>query len=171
MATIYLSLGSNQQRERNLCSCLQRLRQDFTAVVCSTVYETAAVGFSGEAFLNLVVRCTTSHTPEALQAYLRTLEDAHGRVRNGEKYSPRTLDVDLLLYDDLNQQPEQNLPHSDILRYPFVLFPLLELDPELIHPALRCSLQTLISTTGLSRDSLHPFTLDCGHQAENLTRN
>jgi 2-amino-4-hydroxy-6-hydroxymethyldihydropteridine diphosphokinase len=171
MATVYLSLGSNQQRERNLCSCLQRLRQNFTAVTCSTVYETAAVGFSGEAFLNLVVRCTTSYTPNALQAYLRTLEDAHGRVRNGEKYSPRTLDVDLLLYDDLNHQPEQNLPHNDILRYSFVLFPLLELDSELVHPALHCSLQNLIAKTGLSTEGLQAFTLDCRHQVENFVRN
>lgn len=171
MATVYLSLGSNQQRERHLCSCLQQLRRDFTAVVCSTVYETAAVGFNGEPFLNLVVRCTTTYTPEALQSYLHKLEDTHGRVRNGEKYSPRTLDVDLLLYDDLNRQPTQNLPHNDILRYPFVLFPLLELDSELIHPALCCSLQSLITTTGLSRNGLRPFSLNCSHQAENLTRN
>jgi 2-amino-4-hydroxy-6-hydroxymethyldihydropteridine diphosphokinase len=117
------------------------------------------------------VRCTTSYTPEALQAYLRTLEDAHGRVRNGEKYSPRTLDVDLLLYDDLNHQPEQNLPHSDILRYPFVLFPLLELDPQLVHPARHCSLQSLMTNAGLSTEGLQAFTLDCRHQAENFVRN
>lgn len=162
MATVYLSLGSNQQREFNLCSCLRRLRQDFMAVVCSNVYETAAVGFSGEAFLNLVVRCETLQTPESLLTYLRALEDEHGRIRHKDKYSSRTLDIDLLLYDNLNRQPQQNLPHSDILRYPFVLFPLLELDQELIHPALGCSLRTLASTTGLSKNDLRPFTLSCG---------
>lgn len=161
MASVYLSLGSNIERETNLCACMKTLRTDFPDIVFSPVYETPAVGFDGEPFFNLVAKLETEVSIEELQRYLRRLEARHGRQRTGEKYNSRTLDVDLLLYGDTNLQPAQNLPHNDILKYPFVLFPLLDIAPTLEHPALRCPLHTLVNIGKLSRDTLTPVTLTC----------
>lgn len=161
MASVYLSLGSNIGRETNLCACMKTLRTDFPDIVFSPVYETPAVGFDGEPFFNLVAKLETEASIEELQCYLRRLEDHHGRLRTEEKYSSRTLDADLLLYGNTNLQPTQNLPHNDILKYPFVLFPLLDIAPTLEHPALCCPLHTLANTGKLNRDTLTPITLTC----------
>jgi 2-amino-4-hydroxy-6-hydroxymethyldihydropteridine diphosphokinase len=158
MVRAYLSIGSNVGREQNICSCVRHLREDFQHVTLSAVYETPAVGFAGDAFLNLVAGVETELAPEALRVYLHRLEDQHGRVRNGDKFSPRTLDVDLLLYGD-DVQADQNLPHSDILKYPFVLFPLAECAPDLLHPTLHRSLASLAEASGLNRLSLTPVSL------------
>ncbi|MEN9424360.1 MAG: 2-amino-4-hydroxy-6-hydroxymethyldihydropteridine diphosphokinase, partial [Pseudomonadota bacterium] len=90
MASVYVSIGSNIDRETNLCACMQHLQHDFGKVVFSPVYETPAVGFSGTPFLNLAAGFATTLTPSALKQYLRQLETAHGRVRGEKKFSART---------------------------------------------------------------------------------
>lgn len=161
MASVFLSIGSNIDRKTNICSCMRQLRQDFGEVTFSQIYETPAEGFEGEPFLNLVAGFSTNLPLDTVRGYLRELEDFHGRIRNGEKFSARTLDVDLLLYDDMNLQPGQNLPHNDILRYPFVLFPLAEISPDLIHPALGQSLSSLAAQSILPKNTLKPVDLGC----------
>lgn len=161
MASVCISLGSNIDREANICACMQQLEQDFGNVRFSRIYTTPAAGFSGEPYLNLVAGFTTDLTLPALKQYLRDLETAHGRIRGGEKFSARTLDADLLLYDALDLQPEHNLPHSDILSYPFVLFPLAEIVPNALHPGLKRSLAEIARESHLSRDTLCAVELDC----------
>jgi 2-amino-4-hydroxy-6-hydroxymethyldihydropteridine diphosphokinase len=161
MASVYVSIGSNMARETNICSCMQRLRTDFQHVSFSGIYETPAIGFEGNPFLNLVAGFTTSLSPQALRTYLRQLEDEHGRVRNQNKYSARTLDVDLLLYDDVNLQPDDNLPHSDILTYAFVLLPLAEIAPEQQHPVLHQSIRDIACASLLTQQALKPVSLPC----------
>lgn len=160
MASVYISLGSNIEPEANICACMQRLKQDFPDVVFSGIYRTPAAGFSGAPFLNLVAGFTTSLSPTDVKAYLHSLEDAQGRIRNGEKFSARTLDADLLLYDGLNL-PEQHLPHPDILRYPFVLYPLAEIAPTAQYPGKGISLSALAGQATLPRTSLTAVGLDC----------
>ncbi|WGZ95782.1 MAG: 2-amino-4-hydroxy-6-hydroxymethyldihydropteridine diphosphokinase [Candidatus Thiothrix putei] len=161
MANVYVSIGSNIERELNVCACMQRLQQDFGEVQFSTVYETPAVGFESEPFFNLAAGFTTTLTPNEVKHYLQALESTHGRVRNDAKFSARTLDVDLLLYDDLNLQPSVNLPHKDILTYPFVLFPLAEIAPGVLHPELKRTLADLAQTSSLSAEALRVVALDC----------
>ncbi len=160
MVQVYLSLGSNIEAEQNICSCLHYLRSRFGSIVSSTVYQTPAVGFAGQPFLNLVVGFATELDIGSLRVYLHKLEDAHGRVRGGAKFSSRTLDVDLLLYGDAIQRPEDNLPHPDILKYPFVLFPLAEIAPQTIHPVLRQDFQQIARDSTLSLQAT-PITLHC----------
>ncbi|OQX16021.1 MAG: 2-amino-4-hydroxy-6-hydroxymethyldihydropteridine diphosphokinase [Thiothrix lacustris] len=162
MATVYLSLGSNIEREANLCAAMQRLRQDFNHVVFSRVYETPAAGFAGEPFFNLAAGLTTELSPTDLKHYLRELEQAHGRLRGEEKFSPRTLDIDLLLYDDWNLQPTTNLPHHDILTYAFVLFPLAEIASTVMHPVLQRSISEIARESTLSAAMLRLVALNCG---------
>jgi 2-amino-4-hydroxy-6-hydroxymethyldihydropteridine diphosphokinase len=132
---IWLSLGSNQARERSLRGAVRMLREAFGPLVVSAVYESDAVGFVGEPFLNLVAGVDTDWPVEAVQQRLRQIEDAHGRVRGDDKFCPRTLDIDLLTYGDL-VRPELDLPRDEILRHAFVLRPLAEVAPHERHPQL-----------------------------------
>lgn len=135
MPRIWLSLGSNQAREPSLRGAVRMLREAFGPLVLSAVYESDAVGFVGEPFLNLVAGADTDWSVEAVQQRLRAIEDAHGRVRGGDKFCPRSLDIDLLVYGDL-VRPDRDLPRGEILRHAFVLGPLAEVAPNERHPVL-----------------------------------
>lgn len=161
MASVYVSIGSNSNAPSNVCSCIQDLRTTFGTVQLSTAYQTLAVGFNGDPYVNLVVGFTTAWTLAQIQNYLRQEEAKHGRVRNGEKYKECPLDMDLLLYDNINLQPQQNLPHRDIERYAFVLYPLAEIAPSVLHPYLHKSLLELAAMSSLPRDTMTPISLKC----------
>lgn len=135
MARAFVGVGSNIDREKNVRSALQALHRAFSNVAASAVYESSAVGFEGENFFNLVVALETELSPRALQDRLHKIESGFGRERGGPRYVSRTLDLDLLLYDDLvcNEQDLQ-LPREDVSRFAFVLRPLAELAGELRHP-------------------------------------
>lgn len=135
MATIYLGLGSNVQPKRNLRRAMRELRHRYGDVEASAVYRSAAVGFDGDPFLNLVVRIRSDHTAAQVNAEIERLHELSGRVRGGDKWVARPLDIDLLLYDDeVIDEPGIRVPRSDVLEYSFVLRPLSELAPELVHP-------------------------------------
>lgn len=165
MPQVYVSLGSNIEPEANLCACLSALQQTFGNLRCSTIYRSAAVGFEGEAFLNAVVSFYTELSSRELKAWLKQLEAQQGRTQNQQKFSARTLDVDLLLYADL-VQAAQKLPHPDILDYSFVLQPLAELAPELQHPILGKSLASLANKLGQANEHvrLTAVELSCAKQ-------
>ena len=134
MARIYISIGSNVDRGRNLRSARRELTAVFTRITCSPVYESAAVGFAGDPFLNLVVGADTGMPVGQVDALLTDIEDRHGRDRSGPRYSPRTLDLDLLLYDNLVSGGPVELPRGELTRYAFVLRPMADVEPGLRHP-------------------------------------
>ena len=135
MATVYLGLGSNIEPEKNLGLAIRELRRRYGELDVSTAYRSAAVGFDGPDFLNLVVGLQSEDTPQAICEEIERLHNMAGRVRKGQKWASRPLDIDLLLYDDLviDERPLR-LPRSDVLEYSFVLRPLAELEPQLVHP-------------------------------------
>ncbi len=145
MATAWLSLGSNQQPEANLRAAAAALRARFGAVRFSPVYRTRAVGFDGPDFLNAAAELTTDMAPQALDAWLHALEDAQGRRRDVPRFSSRTLDIDLLLYDDqvLAGPGNLQLPRPELAEQAFVLRPMLDLAPMLCHPLLGRTLAEL----------------------------
>lgn len=144
MARIYVSIGSNVDRRNNILSCLHALHEHFGDLQISPVYENEAVGFSGDNFYNLVVGFDTDLQPHEVGPVFRQIESEHGRVRGGERFSSRTLDVDLLLYDDLVlKESGLDVPRDEITRYAFVLRPLAELVPDLVHPELHETMQAL----------------------------
>lgn len=158
VATIYISLGSNINRESNTRAGVAALKQAFGELALSSVYESEAVGFAGDAFYNMVIACHTIAPVFEANQILRDIEDAHGRDRSGPKFSSRTLDLDLLLYDDLllNEKGLQ-LPRGEILKNAFVLWPLAEIAPELKHPETQTSYAELWAAFDKNKESLKPI--------------
>ena len=135
MSKAWLGLGSNVNAEANIRAGIDELNQQFSNVSLSPVYSSTSVGFSGDDFINLVARVETDLSPMELRDYLRVLEDRHGRKRDVPKFSDRSLDIDILLYDDLVLlSPVLEIPRAEILKFAHVLKPLADLDPDLVHP-------------------------------------
>ena len=130
MGTAWLSLGSNQDAEANLAAAADALRARFGAVRFSPVYRTPAVGFDGPDFLNAAAVIESDLDPFALNDWLHALEDRHGRRRDVPRFSSRTLDIDIVFYDDLVLKGPGNLelPRPE-LRHAFVLKPLADIAP------------------------------------------
>ncbi len=135
MVPVYLGLGSNVDPEENLRLGIRELRRIFGEIELSAVYSNAAIGFDGADFLNMVVRLQSADSPRAIQSQAESIHVLAGRDRNSDKFSSRPLDIDLLLFgDELIDEPGLKLPRCDVLDFSFVLRPLAELDPGLIHP-------------------------------------
>ncbi len=158
MATIYISLGSNINREENTRAGIKALEQAFGKLTLSAVYESEAVGFEGDAFYNMVIACEVNTPVFETNQILRDIEDANGRDRSGPKFSSRTLDLDLLLYDDLKlDENGLKLPRGEILKNAFVLWPLAEIAPELKHPETGTSYAELWSDFDKTKENLKPI--------------
>lgn len=157
MATIYLGLGSNVDPQRHLAFGIDELRRRFGELVISPTYQGAAVGFDGDDFLNLVVSAESDASPEAIRDELEDIHRMAGRQRNEERFSSRTLDIDLLLAGDLVMAgPPIRLPRTDVLEYAFVLRPLADIAPDVRHPETG---QTFLEHwQGFDRDS-QPLTV------------
>ena len=144
MTCAYLSIGSNIAPARNIRNCIICLREEFGRLEVSSIYRCAAVGFEGEDFLNLVIGLETELEPKRLSNRLKALEEQLGRRRDVAKFSDRCIDIDLLLHGlNAGDFDGLKLPRDEILKYPFVLLPLAELAPDLVHPLARRSLQDL----------------------------
>lgn len=133
MHTVYLSLGSNQgDSEKLLKKAVKMLQKPLQSLVASSIYRTKAWGKTDQPdFLNLVVRGETTLSPLELLDQTQSIEKQLHRVRK-ERWGPRTMDIDILLYDDLRLDSERlKIPHPYMLVRDFVLIPLLEIAPEL----------------------------------------
>lgn len=144
MGCAYLSLGSNLDPETHLRAAAAALRARFGAVRFSPVYRVPAVGFEGPDFLNAAAALDSDLDPVALDAWLHALEDAQGRRRDVPRFSSRTLDIDLVLYDDriLSGPGKLQLPRAEI-EQAFVLKPLADLAPQFREPRSRRTLAEL----------------------------
>jgi 2-amino-4-hydroxy-6-hydroxymethyldihydropteridine diphosphokinase len=144
MASVYLGVGSNIERERYIVAGLDALQALFGELALSPVYDSEAIGFEGQPFFNLVVAVDTELSVAELAARLRHIETEHGRPENAWPNSSRQLDIDILLYDQLVGVIDGvELPRGEILHNAFVLRPLAELAPELVHPVAEQSYHAL----------------------------
>ena len=134
MARIFISIGSNTEREHYVRAGVLSLQQYFGQVQLSRVYESDAVGFNGDAFYNLVAVTDTELSIADCVLVLKQIEDSHGRIRGAEKFCGRTLDLDLLTYDQVICRQPIVLPRGEITENAFVLWPMAELAPNEIHP-------------------------------------
>lgn len=144
MVRVYVGVGSNIDAERNIRMGIQALRERFGELFISPVYESEAVGFSGDNFYNLVIGFDSDEAYGEIAAALHGIETRFGRNRNGGHMSSRTLDLDLLLYGDLEVDADGlKLPRNDIIEYAFVLKPLTDLAGNLLHPVIKRSYRDL----------------------------
>ena len=156
---VFLSIGSNVDRRRNIEGGLAALRRQYGEVACSTVYRCAAVGFDGNAFYNLAAGLQTCDSPQQVVTFLKAVEDEFGRDRSAAKFSDRTLDIDLLLYGaKVIDQPGLQVPRDEIMKYPFVLMPLAEIVPDYVHPIANQTLAELWREMSAQGHDLQPLS-------------
>ena len=120
--TIFISVGSNVDKEKHTKAGLQGMYQAFGTLILSSVFESESVGFDGHNFYNLVAGFKTKLSVGELSRCLKAIEDDNGRCRKGPKFSGRTLDIDILTYDALTGDREGvQLPRDEIVKNAFVL--------------------------------------------------
>lgn len=161
MARVYVSVGSNIDAAPNVRSAIAALRHHYGVLTLSRVYESEAVGFSGDNFYNLVAGFDTADGLRQVAAVLRQIEDNHARNRQGPRFSARTIDLDLLLYGDLVcNENGLNVPRDEITENAFVLQPLAEVAGEVIHPVLQQPIAALWRNFDKSRQQLWPIEFE-----------
>lgn len=137
---IFLDLGSNLDREASVTKALQALQREFGVLRHSSVWESPPYppGSAQPNFYNLAVQIDTRLAPDELRRRLREIEAQLGRVRSQDKFAARTVDLDLTLYPGME-------PHPQVATQPFVLVPLCELEPDLVHSTLERPLRDLLA--------------------------
>lgn len=133
MPLCFISIGSNIDPEKNVRGALRALHAQFGPLLMSSIRETVAVGFDGAPFLNSVAGIFTEEPPERVAVILANIERSYGRAHGADRFGPRTLDLDLLLYGDV-RRPELKIPRPEIAQHAFVLEPLAEIAPQVKHP-------------------------------------
>jgi 2-amino-4-hydroxy-6-hydroxymethyldihydropteridine diphosphokinase len=140
----YISIGSNIDKEIHIPASIKELRQLFGPLRISSVYESAAVGFIGDTFHNLILSFESNLSAKEVAKSLRNLELNHGRSRTAPKFSSRTLDLDLILYGEhIIHDGRLQIPRDEIERYAFVLEPLAEIAGDCLHPITQISFAQL----------------------------
>ena len=149
---VYLGLGTNLgNRQANLKSAVNSLTPQMHVLQKSPIYETPPWGYTDQpAFLNQVIKAETYEQPEVLLGHLKRLEVVLGRVPNF-KNGPRLIDIDLLFYDDLVlDTPTLVLPHPQLHERGFMLMPLNDIAPDLVHPLLKKTIFELLAACDTS---------------------
>ena len=165
MALVFISVGSNVERERHIVLALELLRTRFGELHLSSVYESASVGFDGDPFFNLVVAFDCDDEPRQIVSALHHIEGRCGRDRSEKRFGPRTVDLDLLLVGDrVVRDEDMVLPHEEISSQAFVLRPLAEIAGARTHPVSGVTLAAMWADFE-DKGTLRRVTLSCGTEA------
>ena len=152
MSQIFIGIGSNVDREKNIASCINKLKENYESFSMSPIYETASMGFSGPNFFNLVCKFETEEKLHDLKLSLNKIEMAHGRTHGETKFSSRTLDIDILYYDNLVMETDTiTVPRDEIIRYDFVLRPLVDIAPDFMHPKEKLTNREILKTYDIEK--------------------
>ena len=144
MTRVVLSIGSNIDREKNTRYAIQQIRRKYGELDISPVYETSSVGFVGPAFFNLIVGIYTDEPLQEIIEDLKQIENQAGRTRGPKTFESRVLDIDVVLYGDQNfRQQGINVPRDEIEKYAYVLKPLADIYPDLVHPATHLTIKEM----------------------------
>lgn len=161
MPRVYVGIGSNIDPGRNVRQGIRALQERFGNLIISPVYESEPVGFTGDNFYNLVAGFDSHETCEEVAAALYEIEAGFGRSRSDARLTPRTLDLDLLLYDDrVIEAGGVRLPRRDILDYAFVLKPLADVAGDRLHPVTGRSYRDLWGSFDCTGQKLWRIELD-----------
>jgi 2-amino-4-hydroxy-6-hydroxymethyldihydropteridine diphosphokinase len=158
---VYVAAGSNVEPQRNLNQALALLRSEFPDLRASAAYVNAAAGFAGADFINLVVGFTTELSLARLLERLHAIEAACGRPRAAPRWAPRSMDLDVLMYGAaVGEFPGAELPRSDLAQRAYMLGPLAELAPALVHPTLGVTMAELWQRFDQAAHPLRRVSLD-----------
>ena len=152
--SVFIALGSNINKEENLVKAIRALSEVCKVERASSLYETKAVGMISETFYNAAILITTSLSAKQLKwDILRPMEARFGRVRNMPKFSPRPLDLDIVLYDtEILTLDDKEIPDSDIVLYAHISHPLAEIAPDFCHPITRQTLAQIAQESPNSKE-------------------
>lgn len=155
MPEVYLAAGSNVEPEKHLAIAARELARAFPGIRFSPWYRNRAVGFQGEDFINFVAGFSSDLSLEAVVARLQAIEGQCGRARGAPRWAPRTMDLDILLYGaGVIDTDRLRLPRPDLLKRAYMLGPLADLAPGLIHPTEGL---TIAELWGRFEQAAHPL--------------
>lgn len=161
MPQVFASIGSNIEPAHYVRFAMRALRERFGELDVSPVYRTAAMGFEGEDFLNLVVGFRTNEPVETVDAALDAIESAAGRNRDAPRFAPRTLDIDLLFYGDaVIDRDGFHVPRREISRYAFMLLPLADIAADFRHPRTGQRIDELLQAQDFTGQRCDPVAFD-----------
>ena len=161
MTRVYISIGSNIDKETSIRKGITDMQSTFGELQLSSVYQSEAVGFDGDDFYNLVAAFDTEQDVMTISRQLHEIEDQNGRDRSGPRFSSRTLDLDLLVFDDLiTDENDLEIPRGEILENAFVLWPLAEIAPQLTHPVTHQSYAEHWAAFDKTKEKLYPVEFD-----------
>ena len=161
MVDVFIGLGSNVgDRESNLRKAMELLKEKMKLVKVSSMYETEPMYLKDQPwFVNCVAKLETDMTPKELLVYLGNIERRLGRQRS-VRYGPRSIDLDILFYgNEIVEESDLKIPHPRLHERRFVLVPLVEIEPDRIHPVYRRSASTLLAYLNSNE-----FARKLGHQ-------
>jgi 2-amino-4-hydroxy-6-hydroxymethyldihydropteridine diphosphokinase len=142
LVPVYLAAGSNIEPERRLSQAVEALERTFPGIRFSPWYRNRAAGFEGEDFINLAAGFDTSLPLRDVIEHLQAIETLCGRPRNAPRWAPRSMDLDILLYGALVSQTPP-LPRPDLLKRAYMLGPLADIAPDLVHPTAHLTIREL----------------------------
>ena len=158
---VYIGIGSNINKEKNIKSCMTELRKNYQNFIISPIYETSSMGFDGPNFYNFVCSFDTTSDIYDLKVNLNAIENNHGRHFKETKFSSRTLDIDILYYDNQVISNEKiKIPRKEIIEYDFVLTPLIDIAPNFIHPVLKISHTHIMESTAIEKQIISKIDFD-----------
>jgi len=144
MSQVYVAIGSNVNAEENVDKAARELQRVFPDTRFSSWYRNPAVGFQGDDFINGVAGFSTDLPLRTVIERLHSIEALCGRPREAPRWAPRAMDIDILLYDNLVcSEPTITLPRPDLLKRPYMLGPLAELAPDVVHPTVQLTIGEL----------------------------
>jgi 2-amino-4-hydroxy-6-hydroxymethyldihydropteridine diphosphokinase len=160
MTHVYVAAGSNVEPERNLARACAQIARLWADARFSRAYRNVAVGFDGPDFINLVVGFTTAQALREVLVQLHAIEHDCGRPRDAPKWASRTMDLDILLFGDLIEKtPEYTVPRPDLLKRPFMLGPMAEIAPQVVHPVCHKTIGELWSEFDRDGHEMTPVTI------------
>ncbi|PZN34085.1 MAG: 2-amino-4-hydroxy-6-hydroxymethyldihydropteridine diphosphokinase [Proteobacteria bacterium] len=165
MAEVYVAAGSNIEPERHLRRALVELAATYGPLRVSPAYRNKAVGFAGDDFVNLAVAFTTERSPEEVRASLQEIERHCGRPADAPRWAPRSMDLDILLFGDrVSQAPGLVFPRPDLVKRAYMLKPMADIAPDLVHPTLGRTMRALweefVAGSGGTPHEMVPVRLD-----------
>lgn len=158
---VYVAAGSNVQPEQNLARACREVQSTWPDVRFSRAYANKAVGFDGPEFINMVLAFTTDQSIEAVITRLRAIETLCGRPPNAPKWASRAMDLDVLLFGSrVEKTADYTLPRPDLMKRPYMLGPMAELAPQVLHPTAGRTMGELWQQFDREAHEMRPVILD-----------